>query len=243
MSLSARTKSPDDSGLKTIAPAPAGRSPSSVSSVTAAVASAKSRSRAGPASFLRPSRTSLRPNAALERYRLAQLAGDLGECGEPLLERRVGHEELAPDALHRRRDDEEGVHALDVAQIALRDAEHVARDLLQRAHQMLWRARDQRRAAVGRELPVPRDREDQDLAEEVGHDGDHQDDQPHRYGVVVPVTAAAEHPRIEAEPREQARDHGEEARDGHDQHVAVRDVRELVSDDSLDLLRLETLPQ
>ena len=38
-------------------------------------------------------------------------------------------------------------------------------------------------------------------------------------------------------------EHREEARDGHDQHVAVRDVRQLVCEHALDLFRLEALPE
>ena len=64
---------------------------------------------------------------------------------------------------------------------------NVAGDLLQRAHQVLRCAGDQGGAAIGGELAVARDREDEDLAEEVGDDGHEQDDQPDRNGVVVPA--------------------------------------------------------
>ena len=47
-----------------------------------------------------------------------------------------------------------------------------ARDLLERAHQVLRRARDDRGAAVGRVLAVARDRPDQDEADRVGDDRD-----------------------------------------------------------------------
>jgi hypothetical protein len=50
-------------------------------------------------------------------------------------------------------------------------------------------------------------------------------------------------PNVEPEPGEDAGEHGEEARQGHDQDVAVRDVRELVREHALDLLRLEALPE
>src|SRR4051794_16944123 len=72
MSLSTRAKSPAESGLKTTAPAPAGCSPHSTFSVTAAVVNAKSRSPAGPFSFLRPKRMSPRPTL---RARLDLLRG------------------------------------------------------------------------------------------------------------------------------------------------------------------------
>src|SRR6266550_1685100 len=108
---------------------------------------------------------SLRLTARLYPLRngTAHLARDLAQPGQPLLERRVRGEQRRGPLLDARRDDEERVHRLDLTQIALRDPEHLARDLLQRAHQVLGRAGDQRRAAVGGELAVARDREDQDL--------------------------------------------------------------------------------
>src|SRR3954468_3099476 len=169
-SFSARTNSPAESGLKTIPPAPALLSPSSVSRVTAAVVSAKSRSRAGPASFFLPRRTSRRPTPGL-RDRSTHFSGDLGECLESLLERRMRHEEGLRAFLDRRRDDEKRIHCLDLTQVALGDPEDVARDLLERTHQMLGCAGDQGRPTIRGELAVARDREDQDLAEEVRHHG------------------------------------------------------------------------
>src|SRR5579871_1820991 len=116
MSLSTRVKSPEESGLNVTAPTPSVVSPSSVSRVTAAVASANSRSSRGPGSCLRPpKRTSLRPN--LRGDRPAHLAGDLGERRQPLLDRRVIHEHLRHHALRAGRDDEERVHALDLAEV------------------------------------------------------------------------------------------------------------------------------
>jgi len=138
-------------------------------------------------------------------------------ASEALLERRMGREKRCRSLLHRRRDDEEGVHRLDLSEVALGNPEHVARDLLQRAHQVLRRAGDQRGAAIGRELAVARDGEDEDLAEEVGHDGHEQDDQPDRNLVVVTATATPEHPAVEPEAGEQTGEHREKARDGHDQ--------------------------
>ena len=61
-SFSARTKSLADSGLKQTAAAPPGLRPSSVSMVIRAVVSAQSLSLRASGSFLRPSRTSRRPN-------------------------------------------------------------------------------------------------------------------------------------------------------------------------------------
>ena len=145
------------------------------------------------------------------RNRLAHLAGDLRERREPLLERRVIHEELADLRAPVRRDDEEGVHRRDLAQVLLRDLRDPARDLLQRAHQVLGRAGHQRRAAVGRVLAVARDRADEDVADRVGDDRDREDDQPDRHAVVaVRVAAAAaaeaaEHAAVEADTREERR--------------------------------------
>src|SRR5436190_7209141 len=81
----------------------------------------------------------------------AHFTRDLGQPGQPLLERRVRREQRRCPLLDARWDDEERVHRLDLAQIALRDPEHLARDLLQGAHQVLGRASDQRRTAVGGE--------------------------------------------------------------------------------------------
>ena len=107
--------------------------------------------------------------------------GRLREGGEALLHRRVIHEELADLLAPVRRDDEEGVHAGDLAQVLLRDLRDAARDLLQRAHQVLRRAGDERGAAVGRVLAVARDRADEDEADRVGDDRDGEDDQPDRH--------------------------------------------------------------
>src|SRR4051812_43947593 len=74
----------------------------------------------------------------------SHLARDLREGSEPLLERRMRHEELRGRLLDVRRDDEERVHPLNLAQVALRDPRNVAGDLLQRAHQVLGRTGDDR---------------------------------------------------------------------------------------------------
>ena len=72
-----------------------------------------------------------------------------------------------------------------------------------------------------------------------------EDDQPDRRAVVVVAVpaATAPHAGVEAEAGQHRGQHCEEAGHGHDQHVAVRHVRELVSEHALDLLRLEALPQ
>src|SRR5947208_2694452 len=203
-SVSTRSKSPDESDLYVTAPAPAGFRPSSVWSVTQAVVSAKSESSFGPFSFFLPKRTSVRPKL---RNRAAHFPRDLGERREALLERGVIHEELGGRRLDLRRDDEERVHPLDLAQVAVRDQRHLRGDLLQRAHQVLRRPADQRRAAVGRVFAVARDRPDQDVADEIDDDRDGEDDQPDGGSivVVVPVAAAeaaAPHAGVEAEAGE-----------------------------------------
>ena len=69
-------------------------------SVTAAVVSANSRSRAGPASFFLPKRTFAQAHeASAEVDRAAHLRAISASACEPLLERRVRHEELARRAL------------------------------------------------------------------------------------------------------------------------------------------------
>src|SRR5581483_3865493 len=135
MSSKALRNSPDDCGLNAIAAAPAVLSPSSTCSVTAAVVSAKRRSSFGPGSFFRPKRTSLSPTHIPRRARhlheptepmparlplrdrAAHLARNRGEGGDPLLERRMIHEELGNRALRLRGNDEERVHSLDLAQV------------------------------------------------------------------------------------------------------------------------------
>src|ERR687887_2698272 len=91
-SFSARTNSPAESDLKQTPAEPAGFRSSSVWSVIRAVEIANSRSRAGSLSFFRPKRTSVSPNFL--RDRAAHLAGDALKRGQPLLERRVIHEQL-----------------------------------------------------------------------------------------------------------------------------------------------------
>ena len=62
---------------------------------------------------------------------------------------------------------------------------------------------------------------------------------------LLPVAAAeaAEHSGVQPEAGEHRGEHREEARDRHHEHVPVRDVRELVPEHGLDLLRLEPPPQ
>src|SRR5262249_22213026 len=128
-SLAARANSPADIGLNTTAATPAVRSPSSTSSVTCAVARAKSRS-----FFARPAFGRL-PNGFLNGNGLSQLAGDLGQTREPLLERRMVGEEL--ERASAERNDEERLRARHAPQVGVRNPPRVAVELRQRAHQLL----------------------------------------------------------------------------------------------------------
>jgi hypothetical protein len=136
-------------------------------------------------------------------------------------------------------------------EVALRDLRDVARDLLERAHQVLRRAGDQRRTAVGRVLAVARDRADEDEADRVDGDGDGEHDQEDGDAALIIVVvvapaaaeAAAHHPEVEAEAGDQRGEHREEARHRHHEHVAVGDVGELVGEHRLDLLRVEPPPE
>src|SRR5581483_4840600 len=95
-----------DSGLKMTAPTPAGLSEHSVSSVTAAVLIAKSRSAAGAFSFLRPKRTSPRPKLLLllgRRRCLGVARADLLRSAVARADFRLQLRKLGVD-LRRRRD-------------------------------------------------------------------------------------------------------------------------------------------
>ena len=76
---------------------------------------------------------------------------------------------------------------------------------------------------------------------------DHRDDDDDetRSGtwLLLLAVAAAEHPGVQPEARHHRGDHREEARHRHHEDVAVRDVRELVGENRLELLLLEPLPQ
>src|SRR5690242_6003043 len=74
----------------------------------------------GPVGEVHP-RVRARPRLRELRDGLAHIASDLGEGCETLLERRMIHHPLAPARLPVGLDDEERVHALNLAQIALRD--------------------------------------------------------------------------------------------------------------------------
>ena len=147
----------------------------------------------------------------------------------PLLHRGVRREERLHGALDARRHDEERVHALGLAQVLRRHALHGAGDLHERRRQGAGAAGDDRRAPVGRELAVAREREHQEEGQDVD---DERDQQHHEDARVVVVVPAAEE---EAELEDDRGDRGEEARDGHDQHVAVLHVRELVRHHALEL--------
>src|SRR5205823_12937468 len=105
ISWSAAVNSPAESGLKMTAPTPAVLSEHSVSSVTAAVEMANSRSAAGAFSFLRPKRTSPRPKPL--RLLRRRAGSGLGAAGTDLALRAVAGPDLCLQlrelAVHLRR--------------------------------------------------------------------------------------------------------------------------------------------
>ena len=143
--------------------------------------------------------------------------------------------EQAADETALERLDEERVHLGLFAGVSLRNGVHPRVDALERAGERTRSTGDGDRAAVGRELPVSRERTHQEEREypddERGDDGDE------RRGVLV---VAAEQP---APPEDEHRDGREERRDGHDHDVAVLDVREFVGDDSFEFVVLEGLEE
>ena len=106
-----------------------------------------------------------------------------------------------------------------------------AAELRRRAHQGLRPARHQRRAAVGGELAIARQRERQERAERERDQPDRPDEEPEVEGVA----------RLLADDRgaERAR----HARERHHDGVAVRDVRELVRKHRVELVRLEQVAE
>src|SRR3954454_16646127 len=167
MSRTIWAKSPVASGWKTRPATPRGRTSKLVSSVTYAVEIANSRScLAGPATLRRPRSASRNP------MRGRSLEGGLGggpdrplqllleplQAGDARRDRRVGREDVGDRLLRLGRDDEERVQALGGAQVLRRDALHRPRDLQQRRGQRARAAGEDRRAAVGGELAVARER-------------------------------------------------------------------------------------
>src|SRR5215207_5355021 len=154
MSLTIEPKSAVASGWKTIAALPELRSSSVISSVTAAVDIANSRLSAGAFILRLPVRMSNRPISG----RALQLHLQALERRDPLLHRRMRGEQAADRLADARREDVERLQLPGRAQVALRDPLHAAGDPRQRRSQRAGAARDQRGAAVGGELAVPRER-------------------------------------------------------------------------------------
>src|SRR5512134_3261515 len=119
------SKSAVPSGWKTIPADLRCSSPSAVASVTCAVVIANRRSGAGSATFLLlpPSRASRNPTPQSLGGAL-QLRLELLQALDALLHRRVSREDALDRALDARRDDEEGVHALGLAQVPRGDRLH-----------------------------------------------------------------------------------------------------------------------
>src|SRR3954451_24003289 len=222
MSRTIASKSAVASGWKTIAALPELLSESSMSIFTYAVDIANSRSGAGCLSSRLPRRMSRRPTTG-------PLGGDLalelglqpGQGGDPLLHRR-GRREQPGDALaHAGREDVERVQLARRAQVLLRDLVHAAGDLLQRRGERARAAGDDRRAAVGRELAVPRQHLHQQERDDVDDERDEDQYEDARVVVVVAVRGAAA--EQEAELHDVGGYRREEAGDRHHQHVAVGD--------------------
>src|SRR3954451_14527989 len=192
MSLTICWKSPVASGWNTIPALPRDVMPCSVSSVTYAVVIANSRSGAGAFSLRLPSRASMKPMAlgSLRGRRdgaLLELLLEAAQALDPGLHRRVGREEVEQRLLRARREDVEGVELGVRPQVVLRDALHRAADLQQRRGQRARAARDDRGAAVGRELAIARQGHHQEVRDDVDQQRD--EDQAHDAGAASFATA------------------------------------------------------
>src|SRR5919201_3889504 len=152
MSLRSRSKRPGGRRLKTMPDRPAGLSPAEASSPTAAVVIAKSFSSLALGRRVRPKSESRKPTSpkatapldlrSLRRCRRGplelpvlrvalsrQFGFVLLEPGQAVLERGVRRENLGDRAAADRRKEHQGVAGFDRAQIAVRDALHLATDL------------------------------------------------------------------------------------------------------------------
>src|SRR3954468_5790926 len=156
MSVRICLKSAVDSGWNTIAASPFDSSPRVSTSVSCAVDIAKSLSvGTGALSFFFPKTTSKRPTGG-RLGRPLELRLEPLQRLDALLHRRVRGEEGADALADARGEDEEGVHLAGRPEVLLRDPVHAARDLLEGGDERARPARDERRRAVGRELPVAR---------------------------------------------------------------------------------------
>src|SRR6202034_3026335 len=130
-------------------------------------------SRSGWTCLVRPSNASRMPTTgSSSRWAVpsaeapVHLGVELGERVEALLEGRVRREQRREAGPRGERGGEvEGVEVLRRAQVARRDAGHLARDLDERVGEQLGLADQDRPGAVSRELAVARERADEDEAD------------------------------------------------------------------------------
>src|SRR5215213_7136293 len=188
MSRTICSKSAVASGWKQIAALPVLLRPSCISSVTCAVVIANTRSVGAAFLIWRlPRMTSRKPTRGRLRGAL-ELRLEALQGGDPLLHRRVRGEQAADLADGR---DEEGLQLAGGAQVLLRDPLHAARDLHERRRERARAARDQRGAAVGRELAVARQRLHEEERDDVDRERDEEQHHEARVVVVVAVAPAA----------------------------------------------------
>src|SRR5580693_221943 len=110
---------------------------------------------AGPLTSWRPVNMSRRPTFSGGAL---QLGLQPAERVQALLERGVVRENVHQGLLRSGRDDEEGAHAFGLAQVLTGDTFHRAADLEQRRGKRAGPAGEHRRATVGGELAVARER-------------------------------------------------------------------------------------
>ena len=119
---------------------------------------------------------------------------------------------------------------------------HVAGDLGQRRGQRRRPAGEDRAGTVRRQLPVAGQRSGQQEARGRRR-RPRRARRPGTTSAVLfpsrPRRSAAEEAGVQADPGDQAGQHPEERRDGHDRDVAVRDVGELVGEDPFQLLGVQ----
>ncbi len=149
-------------------------------------------------------------------------------------------EEVHQRLLGARGHDEEGAHAFGLAQVLAGYPLHRAADLHQRRGKRAGTAGQHRRAAIGGELAVARERLQQHEGDRVHEHGDNQHEQhPLLLFLVAPVAAAEAASEEQSELGDQRGERGEEAGQRHHHHVAVDHVCELVADHAFELGRVE----
>src|SRR5258708_6907591 len=102
----------------------------------------------------------------------------------------MGGEDLGDRAAADRREEHQRVPGLDLAEVLVGDPLHTAADLDQRRGQLGGLARDDRRAAIGRVLPVAAQRADEHEADRPDDDRDQEDEYERAPAVAVLAVAA-----------------------------------------------------